>query len=47
KEIDIPINGIIDDKHQNNKAIVLIEAPLNMVIKMDTMMESLLKMLKR
>ncbi|CAG8815074.1 610_t:CDS:2 [Gigaspora margarita] len=41
------VDRMIDDEHQNDKAIVLMEALLKVVIKMDTMMEGLLETLKR
>ncbi|CAG8516887.1 11828_t:CDS:2 [Gigaspora margarita] len=44
---DGKVDGMIDNKHQNDEAIVLMEAPLNVVMKMDTMMEGLLEMLRR
>ncbi|CAG8809128.1 31408_t:CDS:2, partial [Gigaspora margarita] len=44
---DGKVDEIIADEYQNDEAIVLMEVPLNMVMKMETMMEGLLKTLRR
>ncbi|CAG8745661.1 17216_t:CDS:1, partial [Gigaspora rosea] len=36
---DGKVDGMIDDEHQNDEAIVLMEAPLEVVTKMDTLMK--------
>ncbi|RIB00510.1 hypothetical protein C2G38_2234069 [Gigaspora rosea] len=40
------VDGMIDDEHQNDKPIVLMEAPLEVVTKMVTLMEGLVEMLR-
>ncbi|RIB24435.1 hypothetical protein C2G38_2168539 [Gigaspora rosea] len=43
---DSKVDGMIDDERQNDEAMVLMEASLNVVMKMDMMMEGLVEMLR-